>query len=399
MLQPLIYLDNHATTRVDPEVVRAMEPYWTELYANPGSVNHEAGRFVASHITEAQARMASLLGAHAEELVFTSGATEANNLAILGVCLHPRQTRRKVVSIITEHRAVLDPLRRLERFGFEIVKIPVLQHPHPRAGLLDLQCILDQIDESVAMVSVMLANNEIGAIADLAPIGSACAAKGVWLHTDATQAVGKIPVDVDQLNVDLLSFSAHKFYGPKGIGGLYVRNRHRRVRLDPQMLGGGHQHNRRSGTLPVPGIMGMDRALTIAHARMHVESMQLQNLRDRLWKNLKAGIPELECNGPDLWNTMQRLPQNLNCFFPGIEGQTLMLRVPFVACSSGSACTSHMPEPSHVLRALGRSEDEARSSLRFGVGRFTTEDQIDIAAQAFVEAYWDCRKQYQSQQQ
>ena len=386
----VIYLDNHATTRVDPRVMEAMLPYFDEWYANPGSVNHAFGRSVAEQIELARTSIAQSIHASSSEIVFTSGATESNNLAIFGTCLHPRQSRKKVISLTTEHRAVLDPLKRLERYGFEVVLIPVDSqsvHASQTDGRVDIDRLAKAIDDSVALVTVMLANNEIGVIQELQSIASHCRKAGCLLHTDATQAVGKMPICVDQMDVDLLSFSAHKFYGPKGIGGLYVRNRERRIRLDSQMIGGGHQQNRRSGTLNAPGIVGMARALKLCDELCDSEIESTRALRNQFWNRLQGSIGNLVLNGPSLDDRELRLHNNLNCRFPGVEGASLMMQVPRIACSSGSACTSSNPEPSHVLRAIGCDEDEARSSLRFGFGRFNTPEEVEQAADDLTVAY------------
>ncbi len=258
-----------------------MLPFFTEEFANPGSVNHVFGRSIAEVVFEEQRATASFIHAVPEELVFTSGATESNNLALFGVCLHPRQKRRRVLTVATEHRSILDPLKKLERHGFEVIECPVMPLGHAQAGRVDLDRFANLLDEHIALVTVMLANNEIGVIQDLATIASICRTCDVWLHTDATQALGKLPIDVDAFDVDLMSFSAHKFYGPKGVGGLFVRNRQRMVRLDPQMVGGGHQWNRRSGTLNVPGIVGMSCALSICEREREVEGTKVRGLRNR----------------------------------------------------------------------------------------------------------------------
>ncbi|MCC6508500.1 MAG: cysteine desulfurase [Pirellulaceae bacterium] len=382
----MIYLDNHATTAVDPRVVSAMLPLMTEHYANAGSVTHESGRLVAEQVVQATYSLASHLGAASDELVLTSGATESNNLALFGFALHPRQLRRKIISCVTEHRAILDPLQRLAQQGFEVVLLPVKQQGQSDAGLIDLNQLAQAIDHQTALVTIMLANNEIGAIQPLREIAALCARFEVALHTDATQAIGRMAVDVRDLNVDMLSFSAHKFYGPKGVGGLVVRRAHQRIRLTPQIVGGGQQGNRRSGTLNAPAIVAMARALELCAEEAEIERPRIELLRDRLYARLQAGIDGLTLNGPDLTQSAWRLGGNLNCGFWPVEGQSLMLAVPELAVSSGSACTSAEPRPSHVLQALGMLDDMARSSLRFGVGRFTTESEIDQAAAWLIQA-------------
>lgn len=378
----MIYLDNHATTPLDPVALKAMLPLLQDQFANPGSITHAAGRTVAEQVERAIARLAAALGATADELVMTSGATESNNLALFGVCFHPRQTRRKIVSVTTEHKATLDPLQRLRERGFQVELVGVKQHPAADAGVVDLAALRDALDDKTAVVSVMLANNETGVIQPLAEIAALCRQVGAWLHTDATQAVGRMQIDVDQLDVDLLSFSAHKFYGPKGVGGLFVRRRERRVRLQAQIVGGGQQHNFRSGTLNAPGIVGMQAALTACLDQLAEDCQRIAQLRDRLYQQLTEYYPELELNGPSLHDNhgALRLPGNLNCCFYPFEGQSLMLATPELAVSSGSACTSANPGASHVLQAIGRSEEQARSSLRFGIGRFNTLAEIEQAA-------------------
>jgi cysteine desulfurase len=385
----MIYLDNHATTRVDPRVVEVLAEMYSQHYANAGSVTHESGRGVAERVTAATYSLAACLGAQPEEIVITSGATESNNLALLGACLHPRVRdgqRRKVISLETEHRAVLDPLKRLEQAGFDVQLLPV--HPQTgnssaaegQPGVVDLERLAAAIDDRTLLVSVMLANNEIGVVQPLRQIAELCQRHGVWLHSDATQAVGRMPVDVQDLQVDLLSFSAHKFYGPKGVGGLYVRQAPRRIRLQSQIVGGGQQGNRRSGTLNSPGIVAMATALELCRDAAGQEWPRVRGLRDRLYQLLGNEVPTLELNGPRLDDEQLRLGGNLNCAFLPVEGQSLMLAVPELAVSSGSACTSAEMRPSHVLRGLGLSDERARSSLRFGIGRFTTEAEIEQAA-------------------
>ncbi|GIW98992.1 MAG: cysteine desulfurase [Pirellulaceae bacterium] len=386
----MVYLDYHATTPVATEVLQAMLPYFRELFANPGSVTHRMGREVAMVVDQHVAMIAHALGASDEEIVITSGATESNNLALFGYCLHPRQQRRKIVSVVTEHRAILDPLQRLERSGFEVVMLPVEDQTGTCPGRIILEQALERIDSSTALVTMMLANNEIGVVQPLTAIAERCHEVGAVLHTDATQAVGRIPIDVDLLDVDLLSFSAHKIYGPKGVGGLFVRRRNRRIRLQPQIVGGGQQQNLRSGTLNVPGIVGLARAMQLVTEEMDTEVARQRQLRDHLWHLLSSQLDFVQLNGPPLEHHApgidRRLANNLNCCFYPVEGQSLLLEIPDLAVSSGSACTSAHPEPSHVLQAIGLSEDRARSSLRFGLGRDTTMADIETAAQWLVDA-------------
>lgn len=383
----MIYLDHHATTPMDPIVRDAMLPYFCEHFANPGSTTHEAGRWVAEQVDQATQTIARSIGADADEIIFTSGATESINLAIFGTVMHPREKRRKVISVVTEHRATLDPLSRLQKLEREVILLPVASQSGDIPGQIDLNQLEKHLNEQTALVSVMLANNEIGTLQPLAQIAEMCAQYSVPLHCDAAQAVGRIPIDVHQLNVDLLSFSGHKFYGPKGIGGLYVRRRPRSARLYPQIVGGGQQHNLRSGTLNAPAIIGMATAIQICQDRMAIDHQHSQQLRDRLWSGLQQAIPGIELNGPAFSDARLRLVNNLNCAFPGVEGQSLMLAVPDLCVSSGSACTSAEPHPSHVLMSLGLNESRVRSSLRFGVGRFNRPEEIDLAIQLVAKGY------------
>lgn len=367
-----------------------MLPLLQEHFANAGSVTHEFGRSVAQIVDAAIEDIAKAIGAVADEIVITSGATESNNLALFGACLHPRQKRRKIVSVVTEHKALLDPLERLEKQGFECLRLAVGKQGSEYPGQVDLQQVADAIDEHTALVSVMLANNEIGVIQPLAKIAELCRQHGALLHCDATQAVGRIPVEVDRLGVDLLSFSAHKFYGPKGVGGLFVRRRERRVRLQAQIVGGGQQNNFRSGTLNTVGVVGMQAALLSCLATMEADAMRIAQLRDRLFELLTSQLDRVLLNGPALQTQTDsgaaRLFGNLNCCFYPIEGQSLMLAMPELAVSSGSACTSAEASPSHVLLALGLTVEQARSSLRFGLGRYNTLAEVEQAAGLVVQA-------------
>jgi cysteine desulfurase len=367
-----------------------MLPWLTEHFANAGSTTHEAGRWVGQQTSEAIGAIASMLGAHPEELVITSGATESNNLAILGACLHPRQKRRKVISVITEHRAVIDPIQRLATHGFEIQWLPIHSRTDPRWGQIILEEARKQIDDQTALVSVMLANNEVGVIQPIAELADHCRSVGALLHTDAAQCLGRMPLDVQSLGVDLLSFSGHKAYAPKGIGALYVRQRPRLVRLLPQIIGGGQQFNLRSGTLNTPGIHALRAAMELCCQELPSDTARLEQLSARLHQRLLQEIDGLELNGPDPLRA-PRLTGNLNLLFPGVEGQSLMMRCPELACSSGSACTSAQPRPSHVLTALGLDDDQARCCLRLGVGRTNTLDEIEQAAQWLIDAYRSLR--------
>jgi cysteine desulfurase len=388
-----IYLDNHATTRVDPRVVDAMLPFFSERFGNAGSVNHSFGTEAKEAVDAAREAVAAAIGAEEREIVFTSGATESNNLAIRGLADRPRRKGSHVVSVATEHKAVLDPLRRLSRRGFDVTLIDVEQHGSALAGWLNPQKVADAIRDDTLFVSVMLANNEIGVIQPIAEIAQACHGRGVPLHCDATQAIGKIPVDVQQLGVDLMSFSAHKVYGPKGSGALYVRRSGGTLRLEPLIDGGGQEHGLRSGTLNVPGMVGFAKALGLCLLEMSTEIPRLTALRQRLWDGLLREVSDVVLNGPELRPQSPapgeqpsiRLPGNLNCAFPLVNGEALMMGMKTIAVSSGSACTSVNPEPSHVLRALGLDDDLTRASLRFGIGRFNTEEEIDYSVGVVAE--------------
>lgn len=388
----LIYLDSHATTRLAPEALAAMLPLYEEHFANPGSITHQAGREVSQIVQLAIQEIALGLGASEDELVITSGATEANNLALLGACLHPRQKRRKVLSFQTEHKAILDPLKRLESFGFQVQLLPVQDHASGIPGRVDVEQLAATVDEETALVSVMLANNEIGTIQPMKAIADICHAAGALLHTDAAQAVGRLCIAVDEIDVDLLSLSAHKFHGPVGVGALYVRKKDRRVRLQPQIVGGGQQANRRSGTLNAPGIAGMAAALRLCIQDLKETQQRVGQMRSQLFRKLQEGVDTIDLNGPplDLLESSSgesvRLSGNLNCSFYPLEGQSLMMAAPDLAVSSGSACTSADPQPSHVLQAIGLSEEQARSSIRFGLSRYTTEEEIELAASQIVHA-------------
>ncbi len=392
MVQLPIYLDNHATTRVDPRVVEAMLPYFSAVYGNPGSATHDFGGAAKDAVEDARSSIAEAIGAQAKEIVFTSGATESNNLALRGIAERAAVTaskkashRRHIISAATEHPAVLDTLAHLARRGCEITRLPVIPSPDTQAGLIRLEQLTDALRDDTVLVSIMLANNEIGVIQPLAEIAKLCKKSGVLLHCDATQAVGKIPVDVEQLGVDLMSFTAHKIYGPKGVGALYVRSRGPRVRLEPQIDGGGQEAGRRSGTLNVPGIVGFARAVEICREELFTEMPRLAALRNRLYAGLTSGLAEVTLNGPALDLPDLRLPGNVNVSFGYVEGEAIMLEMRDVAVSTGSACTSALPEPSHVLRGLGMSEDAVRGSIRFGLGRFTTGEEIEFVIARAVE--------------
>jgi cysteine desulfurase len=386
-----IYLDNHATTRVDPRVVEAMEPYFSEWYGNAGSVSHAFGREAREAVERARSSLAAAIGVSPDEVVFTSGATESVNLALRGFMERRHARGRHVISVATEHRAVLDPLARLARTGFEVTFLPVRPYDEPDGcGMIRLDQLADALRPDTQLVSVMLANNEIGVIQPLAEIVRICHERGVMVHSDATQAVGKIPVNVAALDLDMMSFSAHKLYGPKGIGALVVRRRSPPVRLTPLIEGGGQEKGMRSGTLPVPLIVGFARAVEICQAEMSPEAERMDGLRARLFAGLTAQLPGCQLNGPSLAADCPpgtvRLPNNLNFRFAGLSGESLMLGAPQLAVSSGSACSAASPQPSHVLRAIGLSDDDVRSSLRFGLGRFNTPDDVDRAVAMLSES-------------
>jgi cysteine desulfurase len=385
MLSTPIYMDNHSTTRTDPRVLEAMLPFFTETYGNPASTTHGFGWSAKETVAKAREWIAAAIGARAREIVFTSGATESNNLAIRGVAERVRRKGNHIVSVVAEHPSVLDPLEKLRRRGFEITLLPVIQAPDPEAGRIRPEQVADAIRDDTLLVSVMLANNEIGTLQPLDQIGRICKQRGVLLHSDATQAVGKIPIDVNHLGVDLLSFSAHKMYGPKGIGALYVRRRDPTVRLEPLLDGGGHEGGLRSGTLNVPGIVGFARALELCREEMPAEAQRLRSLRNHLYHGILAATTGVELNGPALEPPEWRLPGNLNLSFAGLEGESLLLNVKDLALSSGSACSSEKPEPSHVLRALGIGDQRTQSSLRFGLGRFNTPEEVQYAIQVLSE--------------
>ncbi|MCB2156505.1 aminotransferase class V-fold PLP-dependent enzyme [bacterium] len=373
-----VYFDSHATTPVDPRVLEAMLPFFTEHFGNASSTAHEFGLAAADAVDGVRRGVAEGLGAEPREIVFTSGATESNNLALRGVAEALKKRGNHIVTCATEHHAVLDPLVRLDRHGFDVTVLPV--EPD---GRLDSERLREAIRDETILVSVMFANNEIGVLHDVAAIGAVCAERGILFHTDATQAVGKVPIDVRALGIHLLSLSAHKLYGPKGVGALYVRRSEPRVRLIPQIEGGGQERGIRSGTLNVPGIVGLGKALEVALEDLPEESVRLAGLRDRLRERLLAELDEVVENG----SVEHRLPHSLSLSFGYVEGGALVnaLRED-LAISTGSACSSEDPEPSHVLTALGRSRELARATLRFGLTRFTTIEEVDFAAQRVVDA-------------
>jgi cysteine desulfurase len=370
-----IYLDCHATTPLDPQVLTAMLPYFTEYFGNPASVTHQYGWEAEAAIARSRQLIAETIHAVPEEIVFTSGATEANNLAIKGVAEAYFSKGQHIVTVKTEHSAVLDPCRYLETLGFEVTYLPVQSD-----GLVDMAQLEAALRPDTILVSVMAANNEIGVLQPLAKIGQLCHDRGVLFHTDAAQAIAKIPINVQDMQIDLLSMTAHKVYGPKGIGALFVRRRNPRVMLAPQLHGGGHERGMRSGTLYPPQIVGFAKAVEIGLNAMDSETQRLTNLRDRLWSTLRS-LDCIHLNG----HPTQRLAGNLNISVDGIDGQALLLGLqPHIAVSSGSACSSAEIAPSHVLTAIGHSDDRAYASIRFGLGRFTTTEEVDRAAEVVM---------------
>jgi cysteine desulfurase len=361
-----IYLDYSATTPVDPRVAEKMIPWLTHSFGNPASRSHKFGWDAEAAVEEARAHVAALVNCDPRELVWTSGATESINLALKGAAHFYKDKGRHLVTVKTEHKATLDTMRELEREGFEVTYLDVLPN-----GLLDLAAFEAALRPGTIVVSVMIVNNEIGVIQDIAAIGEMCRKRGIVCHVDAAQGTGKVPIDLASLKVDLMSFSAHKTYGPKGVGALYVR-RKPRVRIEAQIHGGGHERGMRSGTLPTHQIVGMGEAFRLARLEMATDNDRVRMLRDRLWQGLSR-IEEVYVNG----DMERRVPHNLNVSFNFVEGESLIMAIKDVAVSSGSACTSASLEPSYVLRALGRSDELAHSSIRFTVGRFTTEEEID----------------------
>lgn len=364
-----IYLDYQSTTPTDPRVVDAMLPYFTQKFGNPHSRSHAYGWEAEEAIEVAREEVARLIGASAKEIIFTSGATESNNMAIKGVARFHKEKKNHVVTVVTEHKCVLDSCRHLEREGFEVTYLPVQKN-----GLVDLDVLRAAVTERTAIVSVMAINNEIGVIQPLAEIGKICREKGAYFHTDAAQAFGKIPIDVEAMNIDLLSISGHKIYAPKGIGALYVRRRPR-VRMEAIMNGGGQERGMRSGTLPTPLVVGLGEAARIAREEMATEASRIRYLSDKFYNAIVKNIPEVFLNG----DREHRWAGNLNLSFAYIEGESMIMAIKDLAVSSGSACTSASLEPSYVLRAIGVGEDLAHTSIRFGFGRFTTEEEVDYA--------------------
>src|SRR6266700_1980830 len=366
-----IYMDNHATTPLDPRVLDEMLPYFMEKFGNAASRNHSFGWAGEEGVETARERVAKLVGATTKEIIFTSGATESDNLAIKGVAEMYKEKGNHIITAVTEHKAVLDTCKRLEKYGYRVTYLPV-----QKDGLVDLDDLRRAIDDKTILVTIMAANNEIGVLQPIAEIGKLCHEKGVIFHTDATQYVGKVPMDVIKQNLDLVSISGHKMYGPKGVGALYVRRKGPRVQISPIIDGGGHERGMRSGTLNVPGIAGLGKACAICHEEMPQESVRLAGLRERLRNRIMCNLDEVYING----SMEHRLPQNLNISFAYVEGESLLMGINDVAVSSGSACTSATLEPSYVLKALGTGDDLAHSSIRFGLGRWTTKEEVDYVA-------------------
>ena len=384
MLIRPVYLDNHATTRTDPRVVEAMLPYFTEVYGNAASISHRFGREAGDAVDRAREQVALAIGAEATEIVFTSGATEANNLAIKGLAQASRRRGNHLVTSQVEHKSVLDSMMRLKREGWDVTFVPP-----DETGMVSAEKVADVLCEQTVLVSVMAANNEVGTLYPIREIGQLCRDRGIVFHTDATQAVGKVPLDVVADGIDLLSLSGHKLYGPKGIGALYVRRGDLRVRLVAQMDGGGHERGLRSGTVPVPLAVGLGVAAELAIRERPSESKRIFKLREHLHQGIGSRVESIRLNGhPTL-----RLPGNLNISFAYVDGEALMMAMGDVAVSSGAACTSANPEPSHVLLAMGLDEEMARASLRFGLGRFTTAQEIDFTIESLAAAVERLRSQ------
>jgi cysteine desulfurase len=371
-----IYMDYHATTPVDKEVLEAMLPYFSEKFGNAASKQHQFGWAADAIVESSRLSISRLLGAQSREIVFTSGATEANNLAIKGIAEAYRNKGNHIITVQTEHHAVLDPCKKMERLGFEVTYLPV-----DNFGVVSLDSFQRAIKPTTILASVMLANNEVGTIHPVEQIGAICREYGILLHTDATQAVGKIPVDVNAMNIDALSMTGHKMYGPKGIGALYVRSAPEKIRLAIQMDGGGHERGMRSGTLNVPGIVGLAKALEVSVRVMKEESEWLRGYSNLMLKRFEQELGDVYLNG----HPVQRLPQNLNVCFNGIEDSVLMMNLKEIAVSTGSACSTGAPEPSHVLKAMKAPGDRLHSSIRFGLGRYTTQEEVDYVAGRFID--------------
>jgi cysteine desulfurase len=376
-------MDNHATTPLDPRVLEAMMPYLTTVFGNAASRNHSFGWEAEAAVEKAREQVAKLIGATAKEIIFTSGATESNNLAIKGIAEMYRERGNHIITQVTEHKATLDTCKRLEKYGYRVTYLPVKAD-----GLIDLEDLKRAMDDKTILVTIMIANNEIGVVQPVAEIGKLCHERGVIFHTDGVQAAGKIPVDVNAMNIDALSLSAHKIYGPKGVGALYVRRRNPRVQISEQINGGGHERGMRSGTLNVPGIVGLGKACEIAREEMASEARRLSALRDKLKVKLENSLDYIHVNG----SMENRLPGNLNVSFVYVEGESLLMGINDVAVSSGSACTSATLEPSYVLKALGLGDDVAHSSIRFGLGRFNSEAEVEYVSDKVIDVVQKLRE-------
>lgn len=371
-----VYLDNNATTPVDPQVLEAMLPYFREKFGNAASRSHKFGWEAEQAVEHARQQVADVIGAEAKEIIWTSGATESNNLAIKGVAAMYQEKGRHIITQVTEHKAVLDPCKYLEQHGFRVTFLPV-----DRFGRIDLDQLVDAIRDDTILVSIMHGNNEIGTLQPIAEIGRICKERGILFHTDCCQTFGKVPINVEQMGIDLLSCSGHKIHGPKGVGALYVRRKRPRVRCEPIIHGGGHERGMRSGTLNVPGIVGMGKAAELCRLHMDTEPARIAALRDRLRDGILSQLDEVFLNG----HPTERTPTNLNLSFAYVEGESLMMGFSEIAVSSGSACTSASLEPSYVLKALGVGDELAHSSIRFSLGRFNTVEEIDYTVQRVVQ--------------
>jgi cysteine desulfurase len=378
-----IYMDNHATTPLDPRVLEAMMPYLTGIFGNAASRNHSFGWEAEQGVEKAREQIAKLIGATAKEIIFTSGATESTNLALKGVAEMYRERGNHIITQVTEHKATLDTCKRLEKSGFRVTYLPVMAD-----GLIDLEDLKRAMDDQTILVSIMYANNEIGVIQPIQEIGKLCHEKGVLFHSDAVQAIGKIPVNVLTDNIDLMSLTSHKMYGPKGVGALYVRRRNPRVQLSEQINGGGHERGMRSGTLNVPGIVGMGMAAELCMNEMATEAARQKELRDYLRAKLEKALDYTQVNG----NMDHHLPGNLNMSFVYVEGESLLMGINDIAVSSGSACTSATLEPSYVLKALGLGDDVAHSSIRFGLGRFNNKAEVDYVSDKVISVVQHLRE-------
>src|ERR1700744_4388672 len=378
-----IYMDNHATPPLDPRVLEAMMPYFGAKFGNAASRNHSFGWEAEQAVDKAREQIAKLIGASAKEIIFSSGATESNNLALKGIAEMYRERGNHIITQVTEHKAVLDTCKRLEKSGYRVTYLPVKAD-----GLIDLEDLKRAFDDKTILVSIMFANHEIGVVQPVAEIGKLCRGRNVIFHTDGVQAVGKIPVDVNSMNIDVLSLTAHKIYGPKGVGALYVRRRNPRVQISEQINGGGHERGMRSGTLNVPGIVGLGMACEISGQEMETEAKREKELRDYMKAKFEKALDYVHVNG----NMEHHLPGNLNMSFVYVEGESLLMGINDIAVSSGSACTSATLEPSYVLKALGLGDDVAHSSIRFGLGRFNTKEEVDYVADKLIDTVLKLRE-------